>query len=46
MSQQKLEPWQWPEPHWRGIVERVRAGPYAETTRLAEWSALRRRAFF
>jgi len=26
MSQQKLEPWQWPEPHWRGIVERVRAG--------------------
>ena len=20
------EPWQWPEPHWRGIVNRVRAG--------------------
>ena len=26
MNQQKLEPWQWPESHWRGIVERVRAG--------------------
>jgi peptidoglycan/xylan/chitin deacetylase (PgdA/CDA1 family) len=22
----KLEPWQWPEPHWRGIVDHVRAG--------------------
>jgi peptidoglycan/xylan/chitin deacetylase (PgdA/CDA1 family) len=22
----KLEPWQWPEAHWREIVERVRAG--------------------
>jgi peptidoglycan/xylan/chitin deacetylase (PgdA/CDA1 family) len=21
-----LEPWQWPEPHWRGIVNHVRAG--------------------
>src|SRR3954466_8597053 len=21
-----LSPWQWPEPHWREIVERVRAG--------------------
>ena len=21
-----LEPWQWPEAHWRGIVDRVRAG--------------------
>lgn len=21
-----LEPWQWPEPRWRGIVDRVRAG--------------------
>ncbi|GAB3659466.1 polysaccharide deacetylase family protein [Ramlibacter alkalitolerans] len=21
-----LQPWQWPEPQWRGIVERVRAG--------------------
>jgi peptidoglycan/xylan/chitin deacetylase (PgdA/CDA1 family) len=22
----KLEPWQWPEPHWRGLVDQVRAG--------------------
>jgi len=22
----KLEPWQWPEPHWRGLVNHVRAG--------------------
>lgn len=22
----KLEPWQWPEPHWRGLVNQVRAG--------------------
>jgi len=22
----KLEPWQWPEDHWRAIVSRVRAG--------------------
>ena len=21
-----MEPWQWPEPHWRGIVNHVRAG--------------------
>jgi len=21
-----MEPWQWPEPHWRGVVDRVRAG--------------------
>src|SRR5437870_4293641 len=21
-----LEPWQWPEPHWRAIVNHVRAG--------------------
>jgi peptidoglycan/xylan/chitin deacetylase (PgdA/CDA1 family) len=22
----KLEPWQWPESHWRGLVDQVRAG--------------------
>ena len=21
-----LQPWQWPEKHWRGLVDRVRAG--------------------
>jgi peptidoglycan/xylan/chitin deacetylase (PgdA/CDA1 family) len=26
MTSQQLEPWQWPEPQWRAIVERVRAG--------------------
>ena len=26
MNDDKLEPWQWPEAHWRSIVERVRAG--------------------
>jgi len=26
MSGSTLEPWQWPEPHWRGIVDHVRAG--------------------
>jgi len=26
MRDEKLLPWQWPEPHWRGIVNRVRAG--------------------
>jgi len=26
MSTPELEPWQWPEEHWRGIVNRVRAG--------------------
>lgn len=25
-KEQPLAPWQWPEPHWRRIVERVRAG--------------------
>jgi peptidoglycan/xylan/chitin deacetylase (PgdA/CDA1 family) len=30
----KLEPWQWPEPHWRGLVERVRAG---RSLRPAQW---------
>lgn len=25
-EQADLEPWQWPEPHWRGIVDGVRAG--------------------
>ena len=26
MTSTPLEPWQWPEAHWRGIVDRVRAG--------------------
>ncbi len=26
MSEPLLEPWQWPEPHWRKIVNQVRAG--------------------
>ena len=26
MSELDLEPWEWPEPHWRKIVEQVRAG--------------------
>src|SRR4249920_2471782 len=26
MQENPLQPWQWPEPHWRGLVERVRAG--------------------
>lgn len=26
MTTTSLEPWQWPEAHWRGIVDRVRAG--------------------
>src|SRR5579883_2955673 len=29
-----LEPWQWPEEHWRKLVGRVRAG---RTLRPAEW---------
>ena len=30
----KLEPWQWPEAHWRGIVDHVRAG---RPLRPAQW---------
>jgi len=26
VSEQNLEPWQWPEPHWRKLVEQTRAG--------------------
>lgn len=26
MTEQNLEPWQWPEPHWRKLVEQARAG--------------------
>ena len=29
-----VEPWQWPEPTWRGIVDRVRAG---RSLRPAQW---------
>ena len=25
-EQRDLEPWQWPEEHWRKLVNRVRAG--------------------
>lgn len=34
MSDGKLEPWQWPEAHWRAVVDRVRAG---RTLRPAAW---------
>jgi len=35
MSDSKpLEPWQWPEAHWRGLVDRVRAG---RSLRPAHW---------
>jgi len=33
-DQAKLEPWQWPEAHWRRIVDRVRAG---RSLRPREW---------
>ena len=26
MTELKLEPWQWPEPHWRKLVDQARAG--------------------
>ena len=26
MTEHNLEPWQWPEPHWRKLVEQARAG--------------------
>jgi len=26
VTEQNLEPWQWPEPHWRKLVEQARAG--------------------
>ena len=27
MTEQKpLEPWQWPEAHWRKLIDQVRAG--------------------
>jgi hypothetical protein len=29
-----LEPWQWPEEHWRGLVNHVRAG---RSLRPAAW---------
>jgi len=34
MNAGKLEPWQWPEAHWRGIVDHVRAG---RALRPARW---------
>ena len=38
----KLEPWQWPEEHWRGLVNQVRAG---ETYRPRTWKGGARCAF-
>jgi peptidoglycan/xylan/chitin deacetylase (PgdA/CDA1 family) len=37
-----LEPWQWPEDHWRGLVNHVRAG---KTYRPAKWKDGKRMAF-
>ncbi len=37
-----LEPWQWPEEHWRKLVDRVRAG---RSLRPAEWPGGARCAF-
>src|SRR5882762_1027377 len=38
----KLEPWQWPEKHWRGLVNQVRAG---KTYRPKTWKGGARCAF-
>ena len=38
----KLEPWQWPEEHWRGLVNHVRAG---RTLRPKTWHDGKRCAF-
>jgi peptidoglycan/xylan/chitin deacetylase (PgdA/CDA1 family) len=38
----KLEPWQWPEDHWRGLVNHVRAG---KTYRPSAWKDGARAAF-
>jgi len=38
----KLEPWQWPEEHWRGLVNQVRAG---KTYRPRTWKGGARCAF-
>ena len=37
-----LEPWQWPEPHWRKLVNQVRAG---KAYRPASWKGGARCAF-
>src|ERR1700716_3373590 len=37
-----LEPWQWPESHWRGLVNQVRAG---KTYRPRTWKGGARCAF-
>ena len=42
MSEAKLEPWQWPESHWRGLVNHVRAG---RTYRPKAWKDGKRCAF-
>jgi peptidoglycan/xylan/chitin deacetylase (PgdA/CDA1 family) len=36
MSAGKLEPWQWPEAHWRAILNQVRAGRALRPTRWPE----------
>ena len=38
----KLDPWQWPEKHWRGLVNQVRAG---KTYRPKTWKGGARCAF-
>jgi len=38
----KLEPWQWPEKHWRGLVNQVRAG---RSFRPKNWKGSARCAF-
>jgi len=43
MTEQKpLEPWQWPEAHWRKLVNQVRAG---RTLRPKAWKNGARCAF-
>ncbi|MFC7556104.1 hypothetical protein ACFQU7_33530 [Pseudoroseomonas wenyumeiae] len=41
-DQASQEPWQWPEPHWRGLVDQVRAG---RRYRPARWKNGARAAF-
>lgn len=41
-DESKLEPWQWSEPHWRGLVNQVRAG---RSYRPRQWFGGKRCAF-
>ena len=36
------EPWQWPEEHWRKLVNQVREGPKPPTEDVERWGAMRR----